>query len=221
MYAKALRQTGDGFVALCICSCCCSCCCSCWFCSFCVAQSDLFFRFSNWLRLSLAVTIAPSWNRNRSHRHCELLTTSQQQQQQQRQRQQMKLKLKKSAHIPVQKMCNAIKSIASGLKAQLTDWDYVEQHHGGHISPPPQLPQRCRLSPESHLKRVHSPHSLYSAANSLYTSLHILYNIYVYISYIYMAVMVINSQIIHGISLTFPHSYRNWHFECCKQISVR
>lgn len=92
---------------------------ACWFCSFCVAQSDLFFRFSNWLRLSLAVTIAPSWNRNRSHRHCELLTTSQQQQWQ---RQQMKLKLKKSAHIPVQKMCNAIKSIASGLKAQLTDF---------------------------------------------------------------------------------------------------
>lgn len=75
-------------------------------------QTDCGYR---WQSQSRPVGIG--WNR--SHRHCELLTTSQQQQWQ---RQQMKLKLKKSAHIPVQKMCNAIKSIASGLKAQLTDF---------------------------------------------------------------------------------------------------
>lgn len=83
-------------------------------------QTDCGYR---WQSQSRPVGIG--WNR--SHRHCELLTTSPQQQQQQQQhrqwqRQQMKLKLKKSAHIPVQKMCNAIKSIASGLKAQLTDF---------------------------------------------------------------------------------------------------
>lgn len=83
-------------------------------------QTDCGYR---WQSQSRPVGIG--WNR--SHRHCALLTTSPQQQQQQQeqrqwQRQQMKLKLKKSAHIPVQKMCNAIKSIASGLKAQLTDF---------------------------------------------------------------------------------------------------
>lgn len=108
----------------------------------------------------------------------------------------MKLKLKKSAHIPVQKMCNAIKSIASGLKAQLTDWDYVEQeqHHGGHISstrpplarlPPASRPPLARLSSESHLKRLHSPHFVQCRQLSLHRSTYTRIYIYIYISYIY------------------------------------
>lgn len=131
------------------------------------------------------------------------LTTSQQQQQ----RQQMKLKLKKSAHIPVLKMCNAIKSIASGLKAQLTDWDYVEpeqeqeQHHGGHI-----LPRRLPLT------RVSAEASaLCTVPPTLCTPVYLYIYIYIYILYIWLSWSSIRrlSTTFHSL---FHWGYRNWHF---------
>lgn len=104
----------------------------------------------------------------------------------------MKLKLKKSAHIPVQKMCNAIKSIASGLKAQLTDWDYVEQeqHHGGHISstrpplarlPPASRPPLIRVSPQATALA-----SLCTVPPTLFAPVYIHTYLYIYIYILYI-----------------------------------